>query len=404
MQVSRIQANYFTNVQNNINAEAKARTSSSECLSRGESKSSEFSKVPIGYKYGVNIHFGEYIDPNRTVPHIDFFEYHAMSDATKRRYRKRYKTFLNTVDQSKLAEPEKNMPLSTKKTMAAFIDTAKFYSQYKDHQIICLGRSPKWFLNAAKWMKDGIDDYKFVAFSKYWFRPDYEEGAKKVDRWAPTEKEEYSYKRYLKRIQADPQSIVNNYKKTGQKTIITDYIQTGKGVSSFLDLMGRYADELGILDEFANSIEIVGIGSREFTEEKYAGEYELPEQRVFMPPILQPYDNKIKQTFHDIDYDMFKDMLYSQNVNECRSTYYPHTAWTLYTPDRFKTGLIKDMKKVKALKKELSEKAGPNHTKCLSSFTPEMFDYRNLVSFHILDEMEKAGVLRDNDKTYRSRA
>lgn len=402
MQISQVQMNYFTNnMRKNINDESKARTHS-ECLRRVESNS--FAKVPPSFRYDANITFGEYIDPNRTVPHIDFFEYHAMSESTKRRYRKRYKTFLQHVDQNKLAEPEAVMPLSTKETMDAFIDTAKFYSQYKDHQIICLGRSPKWFLNAAKWMKDGIEDYKFVAFSKYWCRPDPIEGVRKIDKWAPSEKEEYSYRKYLKRIQADPQSIVDNYKKTGKKTIITDYIQTGKGVSSFLDLMGRYADDLGILDEFAKSIQIVGIGSMEFTEEKYPGDYEISEPRVFMPPILQPYDNEIKQSFHNINYNMFKDMLYNQNVNECRSTYYPHTAWTLYKPDRFKTGLIKDIKKVKQLRKELSEKAGPGHTACLSSFSPEMFDYRNLVSFHILDEMQKAGVLRNNDKTYRSRA
>lgn len=404
MQVSRIQAGYFSNrVQyNNINAEAKARTDS-EGLSRGES-SNPFAKVPIGYKYGMNVSFGEYYDPNRKIPHIDYFEYQAMSNTTKRRFRKKYDTFLKTVDQSKLAEPQKYMPLRTEHTMKAFIDTAKFYSQFKDRQIICLGRSPKWFLNAAKWMENGIEDYTFVAFSKFWFLPDYAEGVRKVDKWAPTEKEEAAYRKYLKRIQADPESIVKRYQETGKKAIITDYIQTGKGMSSFLDVMGRYADDLGILDEFANSIEIVGIGSMAFTEEKYPGEEELSTPCVYMPPILQPYNNKIKQSFHDLDYSMFKDMLYDQNVNECRSTYYPHSAWTLYKPDRFKTGLIHDMKKVHALKKELREKAGENHANaCLSSFTPEMFDYRNLVNFHILDEMNKAGVLKKNDGTYHSR-
>ena len=53
-----------------------------------------------------------------------------------------------------------------------------------------------------------------------------------------------------------------------------------------------------------------------------------------------------------MDYEVFKDMLINQNTNECRSTYYPHDAWTIYKPDKFKTGLIKDMKKVKKMEKQ----------------------------------------------------
>lgn len=100
--------------------------------------------------------------------------------------------------------------------------------------------------------------------------------------------------------------------------------------------MSRYADDLGILDKFAKAIQIVGIGSMDYMEalNPYADTYSIPS--VIMPPKLRPYDKYIKQEFYDMDYTMFKDMLLNQNVNECRSTYYPHETWTVYQPDRFK--------------------------------------------------------------------
>ena len=70
MQISRVQANYFTNYQNNnIRTNTKSQTPAAN-FNQAES-SNPFAKVPVNYKYGANIHFGEYIDPNRTVPHVD---------------------------------------------------------------------------------------------------------------------------------------------------------------------------------------------------------------------------------------------------------------------------------------------------------------------------------------------
>ena len=223
MQVSRIQANYFTNC-NNVSLPAKTQTVRREGLSGSENP---YKSVPAGFKYNANIHFGEFFDPNRTVPHIDFEEYMAMKSHRKTFFRKRYSTFFSRVDKNELyssAPRDVELPLTSPQTMDAFIDTAKIYAKYKDQPIICLGRSPKWFLNAALWMKDGIDNYNFVAFSKYWFRPNYEEGMKVIPSAVPTEKEEAAYRKYLRRVKSDPKTIVNNFEKTGKKTVITDYI------------------------------------------------------------------------------------------------------------------------------------------------------------------------------------
>lgn len=285
---------------------------------------------------------------------------------------------------------ENKLPLKREHTMDEFIKTAKIYSKYKDQPIICLGRSPKWFLNAALWMKDGIDDYKFVAFSKYWYWPDKVEGVKKMSpQFCPTDKEVAEYRKYLNRIKADPKTIVDNFEKTGKKTVITDYISTGKGVASFLDVMGNYADDLGILEKFSKAIQIVGIGSKEYMEERNPYEEYIPDPEVFMPEKMQPYYKNVKQEFYDIDYCMFREMLLNQNTNECRSTYYPHQAWTMYKPDRFKTGLVKDLKKIKTLVKEKKAKR-----EMFSHFTPAMFDFRNLLNFRILDGLNSRKLLK----------
>ncbi|MBQ4114593.1 hypothetical protein IJD34_04235 [bacterium] len=341
--------------------------------------------------YTSNVNFKSIYKAEKTVPDIDFTEYKEMSDVTKERYRKVYKSFQinKSINKDDLFDPKFiSLPLQSEAKLEKFFEISKEYLKYKDQSIICLGRSPKWFLNAALWMKDGIEHYKFVAFSKYWYTPDKEEGARKIQRMAPTEEEEAAYKKYLKSIKADPKGIINEAKKTGKKVIITDYVCTGKGMCSFLDLVGRYAEEQGVLEEFANSIEIVGIGSLDYMEELNPYAEYIPTPSVPLPQILWPYYNKIPQHFHDMDYNVFRDMLLNQNTNECRSTYYPHDAWTLYKPHQFKTGLIKDLKKVDDLIKRSKTE------RCTTSFKPAMADYRNLLNFRILDGLNKRGLLK----------
>jgi hypothetical protein len=385
MQVQKIQIQNFSNCQqprqlsNNIQDNQKF------------SQNSSFISAPIGFKYGAQIHFGEFFDPNRTVPHIDYEEYMAMSENTKKRFRKRFNKFNNDelIDKKELIDQRyPYLPLRSEKSMDEFIKIAKVYTKYKDHPIICLGRSPKWFLNAALWMKDGIDDYKFVAFSRNWYREDITNHNEivRVDSIAPTPKEELAYRRYLKRIKADPQTIVDHMKETGKKTVITDFVDTGKGMTSFLDIMSRYADDLGILKDFANSIQIVSIGSRLHVESRLKIDY-ASDPKVTMPEKLIPYEKaslwkyNITQEFYDMDYNMFEEMLVNQNTNECRSTYYPHEYWPIYKPDQIKTGLIKDKKTAINLVKELKD----TNERTLSSFTPAMYDYRNLTVYTLED-------------------
>ena len=107
-----------------------------------------------------------------------------------------------------------------------------------------------------------------------------------------------------------------------------------------------------------------------------------------MPEVLRPYSKNIDQTFFNMDYGMFREMLLNQNTNECRSTYFPHEAWGKYKPDQFKTGLIKDMKKIKEVQKQMQ-----GYDK-IAHFTPAMLDYRNLLNFRILDGLNTRGLLK----------
>lgn len=390
MRITPIQANYYNN---NQLCSTKANNIKPNIIQTIPN----YAKIPITHRYGANISFQSFFDPNRTVPHIDYEEYMAMKEVAKRRFRKKYNNFFQdkTIDtQGEMIDDKfRYMPLRSEALMDEFINTAKIYSKYKEHPIICLGRSPKWFLNASLWMKDGIDDYKFVAFSKNWYKPDNKEGIIRLPDQAPTPKEETAYRKYLKRIKADPQTIVEHMQKTGKKTVITDYIFSGKGVSSFLEIMSNYAKDLGILEEFCKSIHIVGIGSKDYMEEMLKVEY-AREPRVVMPELMKPFEKEglwhynVTQEFYNIDYLMFREMLINQNTNECRSTYYPHETWTVYQPDRFKTGLIKDIKKVKEMVKTLKG------NKSMSSFTPAMYDYRNLLNFRILDGLNTRNLLK----------
>ncbi len=357
-------------------------------------------ELPIGFNTLYNITFGAWTNPNRLVGDVDLESYQIMTEKSKARYRKLFASFASNdeVDQTQLFDKtSKQLPLTDDETLEKFVETSKLYLKYKDQPIICVGRSPKWFLNTAFWMKDGVPEYKFVAFSRYWFFPNSKGEMQKLPKEAPTAEEEMEYRTYLDRVRANPKKIVEHMKKTGKKTVITDYVNSGKGMCSFLDIMARYADDLGVLEDFSKSIQIVGIGSREYMEDLNPYEDdEMPSMEVPMPPILEPYGDNIKQEFFNMDYTVFNEMLLNQNTNECRSTYYPHNAWTVYSPDKFKTGLIKDMSKVQKLLDHFKDE------KYIITFTAPMQDYRNLLNFRILDYLNSKELLRKPNKFDRN--
>ena len=349
-------------------------------------------ELPLGFNTLYNVSFSSKYNPNRLVGDVDLETYYTMTERTKERYRRAYKSFSKNeaIDKEELIDPkDPHIPMQSDELLDEFIKTSSIYLKYKDQPIICLGRSPKWFLNTAFWMKDGLPEYKFVAFSGYWYQQNSKDGAKRMDKQAPTLEEELAYRNYLKKIGVTPRRIVDTMKKEGKKTVITDYVCSGKGFCSFLDIMSRFAKDEGLLEEFSKSIQIVSIGSIEYMEELNPYADDIPTPTVPMPELLEPYANNIKQEFHDMDYRVHREILMNRNTNECRSTYYPHRVWTIFEPYVLKVGMGTSLEEIFKLLRELE---GNRYE---ANFKPAMGDFRNLLNFRILDYLHSKDMLRD---------
>ena len=334
---------------------------------------------------------------------ISHTTYLKLSPQQKQSFRTTYRDFYKLIDISELywnknRTPETLLPLYTDTEMKDFLEIAKSYNKYrgdkekgiKPNGIICLGRSPKWFLNASLWMKNGIENYDFVAFSSNWYDRNYSgigNNLYRRDDRVPTKTQEKNYRQYLKRIVCKPADIIQSAKDTGKPVVVTDYIHSGCGVTSWLDLMSRWAEEDGILDDFAKSIMLHTIGSNTNLEDKlwldtnYAG-------IVKMPELLK--NKSIQQKYYDMSAEVLLSMLIDKNTNECRSTFYPPRAWTIFSPDKFKIA-----------QKETSElEEQYRYYKNFGGVFPDMDvwsdamkDYRNMMNFRILDYRAEHGML-----------
>lgn len=373
MKIQSISANYWFQTRHQAATTPK------------QAEHTQYASAPmISYLDAINFTAAD----TQHVQEMNRHEYKYLTENQKRIWRKKCERFERDVNVDNLAtKTVKYLPLMDDKTMKGYIDICKYYSQFKDHHIICLGRSPKWFLDTAKWMKGGIKNYNFVAFSDYWHRMDHHGNPIPIDFKAPTAAEKKAYKSYLNTNHATPKDIIKIYQETGKKVIITDYVESGKGACSFLDLLSEYAEDDGVLEEFANSIKIVAIGSLEYRERFFHEDEEISIPTIPMPDRLCKYSKNIEQTYKNMPLNVFMEMLWNQNTNECRSSYYPPRAWTIYKPYNYKTGKITDAK-IKALKTEKLDRS-------LVNFNPTLRDYKNLLNFRILDYLNQTGQLRE---------
>ena len=405
MKVNSIAANYSTPInRKNYAVETKINKAPSNVTN-----TISYEKLPLGNIYGAKINFTGEQGEKRTlrkalIPRINFEDYKKMTESEKEDFRKKYKVFQYRDDINYLVDNKPEhlaMPLQSEETMDKFIEVADWYNKYKDHPIICLGRSPKWFLNTSLWMKDGLENYDFAAFSGYWYRPDPVDGMIRVKNSGPTQEEYEAYKKYLTDIEADPLSIIIKADKAGEKAIITDYVETGKGFTSYLDVMADIAEDQGVLDKFGKSFDILSIGSLEYTEDRKNLEYKPDPPKVIMPEKLQSYDigknlweqGEIKQEYFDMSRKVFDDMLYNQNSNECRSAFYPHYYWGYFSPNKYKTNNVHDPKEVQELLTHLHSDSP------IFDFDPLMSDFRNLLNFRILDALNQRNLLKEKHVT-----
>lgn len=316
----------------------------------------------------------------RKIPNIEYEEYTLLSEENKIWLREKCANFDKSVNPSELFKEHGGyLPLADPEDMEEFIKFSSKYNVLKGSPILCLGRSPKWPLSASLWMKDGIDGYIFVPFSKNWY--DRKIDLKNGDSWvvrnadrAPTIEQETAYKKYLKIIGVDPKSIVKKTQKAGKETVITDYLETSRGMTSFLEVLSSYAEEQGVLNDFAKSIKFFIIGSNEYSSNKFYPTLEVaPRPKVLFPDNLSkvvprslwgpPYP---KQESHvDLSQKVFEQVFISQNSNESRSGLYSKEFWIGMKPSNLQP-----------------------------KFTQGMKDYRNLLNFRILDYLSANNLLR----------
>lgn len=332
----------------------------------------------------------------RIVNDIEYEDYIKFTPEQKEELRDKYDKFYELIDPNQLfvfrIPKSSSLPLKNKYDIADFVKVSSNYNDYRNNKIICVGRSPKWFLNTSIWMKGGIEDYSLAAFSSNWYHRNMMGLGPKLyrdDNEAPTDEQANAYRRYMHRIKCDPVSLIKRVQKTGRPIIITDYIHSGAGLTSYLDLMSKFAEDAGVLDDFAKSIELFTIGSMEYLDDLgYDNWFSIP--RVLLPQRLEPYGKDIPQHFHDMPASVLKSILVDKNTNECRSTYFPPSAWTVYNPMKYRTGLISDER----LKEMPRVKDG-----VVNNYTNAMKDYRNLMNFRILDYLYTNGLLKENHKT-----
>lgn len=335
-----------------------------------------FAKIPLASFHAIsNITF---TSGHKSVPDIELKEYLALSDNDKTWLRKQCNRYDKTVNPNDLFVMEKRyLPLSRPGEMEEYVKFSSEYNKLKGSPIICLGRSPKWPLSTSFWMNDGVDGFKYIAFSKSWYdkKTDWQTGERylvKNPLCAPSEAQETAYKAYLKLSGADPRSIVSAAQKVGKEVVITDYVQTSKGMTSFLDLVSRFAEKQGVLEDFSKSIKFFLIGSKEYSERFYREDETIPEARAVFPEALKkvlpqtlfghPYP---KQEYHDMSLNIFEQMLVNENTNECRSTFYPKEYWQVMKP---------------CYEKPL--------------FSLGLKDFRNLLNFRILDFLDAKNLIK----------
>lgn len=247
--VSFNKLNTFANKQ-------EKKTNSSEslsinCKSTVNSLNNTNSSI-ISYK---NIAFKGKIE---TIKDMNIDEYHKLSGSDKISLRKEYSGNKYALGST--------MPLATDAEADNFLKVSeKVVKNYKNDHIVGLGRSPLWFLEAAKLKKDGIENYTPAAFSGGWFYqvPDTEK-LQRIEAQAPNKEQTKAYRDYLTKLNLDPEMIVKQNKQTGKKVVIVDFLDTGKGVHSFIDFLQSWADEKKLdKNSFKKALSVHSIESME---------------------------------------------------------------------------------------------------------------------------------------------
>jgi len=181
-------------------------------------------------------------------------QYLNMPEEEKLKYREEFKAVFKKESVSEY----KTSPLFKDESMQELIQTTKeLVSEYPNARIVSLGRSPLLFTEMANLIellenkKSNAARYKYVAFSRTWYRRQSNIGPlKPISAFEPNAEEKDVYRDYLEKLGMDPESII----ASKEKTVIVEYTQLGEGLMSFLSFLLEWAEELNMTEELKSKV------------------------------------------------------------------------------------------------------------------------------------------------------
>lgn len=159
-------------------------------------------------------------------------------------------------------------------TCAINTDTSNEGIFRQGYRLFGLGESPSWIIFVAELLTRGSEardeskpnpkiEFGNIAFSGSFLARESDTPAAHVKFQTttnmPTEEEVRKYRKYLKRIKMDPETIIQRRQNEGVKTIITDYTNTGKGFASFIYILCDWAQEDSKVDQLKKALRLINL-------------------------------------------------------------------------------------------------------------------------------------------------
>jgi hypothetical protein len=147
--------------------------------------------------------------------------------------------------------------LLNKRNAKVLEDSAKRVLElFRDKPVIVLGQSMAWLGEMMKLVEPEMATKMVnVPFSGKWLQSDRGGPLYKLSLpfgpkayVEPSRKQLLAYRDVLAALEVTPDSILSNYNKTGQKTVVLDYAHSAKGIGSFLSILYDWATESGLGD------------------------------------------------------------------------------------------------------------------------------------------------------------
>lgn len=129
-------------------------------------------------------------------------------------------------------------------------------------RIVSLGQSPAWFVKSAEKLakkRNVKRKFDYIAYSNehsQYRTDDMQSSDRTYTRGTRPkyENEIQRYRTYLCQKGFDPLSLIEYYKKTGQPTVLLEYVHSGDSLATFLAILFSWANQLGVANDLQKSL------------------------------------------------------------------------------------------------------------------------------------------------------